>query len=786
MRVAFLVLVLLAGLCRGQLVPAGYVAVSNVAYVTGATGDQVLDVYYNPTNVPPPPLIVFVHGGGWSTGNKDVALALRLFAYGARYQIASINYTLTTNAPHPAQIRDVKSAIRWLRANAATYNFDPERIGLWGGSAGAHLSCLAGTSGGVTNFGGTGNSNVSDRVQAVFAVSPPTDLSLYLFSTNGSDLSRFLGANVQANPPTLTNSNPCAYVSPDDPPFCFIHATNDTLVAPEHSRVLHAALTNAGVPSAANFFGPLGHAPVNRDLDHIALNFFSSAFGLDPDGLRTSVLVSCFNNHQVLEFNAANGQLTRVLVQGWYPPGAHGGLNQPHQPRLAADGSLLVADANNDRVLRYDGRSGALLGVFATNALLDYPVDIVPGPEGALYVSSQLNDRVLRFDATNGAFLGVFVTNDAAVLDGPSGLAFGPDGTLYAAGRFNGAIARYATNGVSLGQLVTGLAQPFGLRFGPDGQLYVAVGNNNEVRRYNPTNGALVGVFATTGLSLPVGLEFAAGGRLLVGSYANDTVQQYTPGGVSLGAFANPTNLIQSGPNFLTFRAPAGTVRPVTTAVALAEAATTVTGTLAAVRVGGALGALTVPAVTFSGSASNGIDFAAGTPFSWSSGQAGTQTVGVTVFADALAEGSETALVRLAGTTSWVALAIADRPFDAWRFTNFGGQANAPAAQPQGDFDGDGWANLFEYALGLQPTNADGAAVFAPALSGSGPRYLTATVARDPGAVDVALGAESAATIGAWTNTIVVLTNTPAVFSVRDAVPVDAAPQRFLRLNATR
>ena len=498
------------------------------------------------------------------------------------------------------------------------------------------------------------------------------------------------------------------------------------------------------------------------------------------------MLVSCFNNHQVLEFNAANGQLSRVLVQGWYPPGAHGGLSQPHQPLLAPDGSLLVADANNDRILRYDARCGDLLGVFATNVALDYPVDLVRGPDGALYVSSQLNDRVLRFDATNGAFLGTFVTNNAAVLDGPSGLAFGPDGTLYAAGRFNGVIARYATNGTSLGPLVTGLAQPFGLRFGPDGLLYVAVGNANEIRRYNATNGALVSVFATNGLSLPVGLEFTAAGRLLVGSYANDTVQQYTSGGIALGTFANPTNLIQSGPNFLTFRAPAGVVRPVTTAVSFAESATTVTGTLAAVRVGGTLGALSANAPPFPGTASNGVDFAIGGPFAWTNGQAGTQTVGVAIFADALAEGTETALVRIAGTPSWVALAIADRPFDAWRFTNFGAQANAPAAQPAADFDGDGWVNLFEYALGLQPTNTDGAAAFAPALSGSGPRYLTATVARDPGATDVVLGADSAGAIGAWTNEVVVLTNTPAVFSVRDTIPADAAPQRFLRLNATR
>jgi streptogramin lyase len=86
-----------------------------------------------------------------------------------------------------------------------------------------------------------------------------------------------------------------------------------------------------------------------------------------------------------------------------------GGLSAPHRAAVGPDGNFYVASANNDRILRYHGLTGAFLGVFATAAQLDYPVDLQWGPDGNLYVSSQLNDSIVRFNGATGAFIDVFV-----------------------------------------------------------------------------------------------------------------------------------------------------------------------------------------------------------------------------------------------------------------------------------------------------------------------------------------------------------------------------------------
>ena len=109
------------------------------------------------------------------TAEKGKCPAVALVQDG--YAVASIDYRLTRTAPFPAQIEDCKAAVRWLRANAAKYNLDPDRVGVWGMSAGGHLAALLGTSGGVPELEGSGdNMQYSSRVQAVCDVAGPADL----------------------------------------------------------------------------------------------------------------------------------------------------------------------------------------------------------------------------------------------------------------------------------------------------------------------------------------------------------------------------------------------------------------------------------------------------------------------------------------------------------------------------------------------------------------------------------------------------------------------------------
>ena len=142
----------------------------DLAYATLGGRPLQLDLYIPATGSGPYPLVIWIHGGGWSGGDKALgpgASALKLLPRGIA--VASINYRLTSQAGQwgsfpvifPAQINDVKGAVRWLRANAGTYNLDASRFGSWGSSAGGHLSALIGTSGGVAALEGNVGGNLA-------------------------------------------------------------------------------------------------------------------------------------------------------------------------------------------------------------------------------------------------------------------------------------------------------------------------------------------------------------------------------------------------------------------------------------------------------------------------------------------------------------------------------------------------------------------------------------------------------------------------------------------------
>ncbi|OVE79966.1 hypothetical protein BVY01_01150, partial [bacterium I07] len=156
----------------------------------------------------------------------------------------------------PAQIQDCKAAIRWIRANAENHGFDPDRIGVWGGSAGGHLVALLGTSGGIEEFETDENSEYSSRVQAVVDWYGPTDfLKMDDFpgkgghNDGGSPESRLVGGPIQENKDLVLKANPITYVSSDDPPMLIMHGEKDMSVPFNQSELLHDALKNAGLES---------------------------------------------------------------------------------------------------------------------------------------------------------------------------------------------------------------------------------------------------------------------------------------------------------------------------------------------------------------------------------------------------------------------------------------------------------------------------------------------------------------------------------------------------------
>ena len=235
-------------------VPEGVTVHRDVAYVTNGHERQKLDLYVPDTgeNLP---LIIWVHGGAWRGGDKTHYVRMEYLTTG--YAGASINYRLSQHAIFPAQIEDVKAAVRWLRANAETYRLDPNRFAAWGSSAGGHLVAMLGTTGDVAEFEVGEHLTVSSRVQAVVDYFGPTDFlqmdaqSLpdgLVHDAPDSPESQLVGGPIQEHKDRVARANPITYVSKDDSPFLIIHGDQDKLVPYQQSVLLKDALEAAGVP----------------------------------------------------------------------------------------------------------------------------------------------------------------------------------------------------------------------------------------------------------------------------------------------------------------------------------------------------------------------------------------------------------------------------------------------------------------------------------------------------------------------------------------------------------
>ena len=251
-----------------------YTTYSNLSYVDDGNARHKLDLYV-PNNVSTPiPLIVWIHGGGWQSGDKQLGPNSHPLRYARNgYAVASINYRLSDEAIFPAQIYDCKAAVRWLRANAAQYNLDPTRFGAWGQSAGAHLASLVGTSNDVTDLEGTlgGNTQYSSRVQAVVDWYGPTDLlqQTAQLMQNGcpnpnhdvpdSPESRLIGCPIQTCPAAVQRANPLVYVTRDDPPFFIEHGTADCVSAPGQSQIFQALFQSVGHDSSLTILQGAAH-----------------------------------------------------------------------------------------------------------------------------------------------------------------------------------------------------------------------------------------------------------------------------------------------------------------------------------------------------------------------------------------------------------------------------------------------------------------------------------------------------------------------------------------------
>jgi acetyl esterase/lipase len=268
---------------RGQTqsLPRGTAAYRDVAYVPDGHVRQTLDLYVPKSNNKVP-LIIFIHGGGFSRGDKGDQNPSPFLADG--YAFASLNYRLSPDAIFPAQIEDCKSAVRWLRTNASKYRLDPDRFGAWGTSAGGHLVAMLGTTGDTKVFDVGENLEVSSRVQAVADWFGPTDF-LQMdahrlpdgmgHDAPGSPESRLIGGPIQHNKDKVVRANPITYITAGAPPFLIAHGDADRLVPHHQSVLLEAALKMAGVPVTFYTVKGGGHGFRNATADEMRKKFFA-------------------------------------------------------------------------------------------------------------------------------------------------------------------------------------------------------------------------------------------------------------------------------------------------------------------------------------------------------------------------------------------------------------------------------------------------------------------------------------------------------------------------------
>lgn len=247
------------------------------------------DVYVPEGTTAPPPVIVWIHGGGWRSGSRELAPDLNRFFAERGFAMVAIDYRLSRVALFPAQIEDVRTAIRWLRSIASGYGVDSSRIGLWGASAGGHLAALAALA--PANAFRSADAAFRDQdtaVQAVVVGYAPIDFlqldahrpppgtrsedpeSLLLPDPDQRSIephsyeSLLLGAPIATCPERVRAANPIAYIGERPAPFLILHGLADTTVPPHQSELLYNALRAGRTEVSLALIEGLGHGFLNR------------------------------------------------------------------------------------------------------------------------------------------------------------------------------------------------------------------------------------------------------------------------------------------------------------------------------------------------------------------------------------------------------------------------------------------------------------------------------------------------------------------------------------------
>lgn len=219
-------------------------------------GDLALKLdLHLPQGTPRPPLIVWVHGGAWRSGSKSGMPLAAMVAEG--HAVASVDYRLSTQAKFPAQIHDIKAAIRFLRAHAGEWALPAGKIVVAGDSAGGHLAALVGVSNGVAELEGTVGKDLgqSSDAQGIISFYGGANLTTILKQSTPHGLSMrvpalelLLGGQPENLPDLAKLASPVFHVDKQDPPLLLLHGDQDPQMPVNQSLELYGAYRKADAP----------------------------------------------------------------------------------------------------------------------------------------------------------------------------------------------------------------------------------------------------------------------------------------------------------------------------------------------------------------------------------------------------------------------------------------------------------------------------------------------------------------------------------------------------------
>ncbi len=265
-----------------QLVQNSRLRRRDITYCTAEGVELKLDFFLPKQPVGVVPLVIYVHGGGWTEGDKrggegllDAPALLE-----AGFAFASLNYRLAPEYQFPAMIQDVKCAIRFFRAFAGEYRIDPQKIGIYGPSAGGHLSSMVGTTSPEAGFEVGEYLDQSSRVQAVVDMYGPADLTTDFSPT-------FVRLKPTVIPDfDLSDASPITYATSDDPPFLILQGDMDRVVPLAQSQLLYQRLLDAGVTvelviavNGDHGFKTSNMQPTRPELTDMIVDFFLTYLG---------------------------------------------------------------------------------------------------------------------------------------------------------------------------------------------------------------------------------------------------------------------------------------------------------------------------------------------------------------------------------------------------------------------------------------------------------------------------------------------------------------------------